>query len=131
MVSIHESLGTVDEVFAAASPTSLPLIKAAHGFLIELDPHSVIVPRRGEKSIAYGVGPKKMSEAYCYLIPFREHVNLGFYHGASIDTDGILEGTGANLRHIKLSSLRQLDDPALKKLIVRAIKDRQAAAGGA
>jgi hypothetical protein len=131
MVSIHESLGTIDEVFAEATPMSLPLIEAAHSFLIALDPDSVIVPRRGEKSIAYGVGPKKMSEAYCYLMPFREHVNLGFYHGASIDSDGILEGTGARLRHIKLSSLGQLDDPALKKLVVRAIKDRKAAAKGA
>jgi Domain of unknown function (DU1801) len=127
VLSFHESLGTIDEVFATATPTTLPLIEAAHRFLTDLDPDSVIVPRSGEKSIAYGVGPKKMSEAYCYLIPFREHVNLGFYHGAGIDTDGILEGTGANLRHIKITSLRQLDDPTLKKLVVRAIKDRKAA----
>ena len=82
----------------------VPLIEAAHRLLIELDPDSVFVPRRGEKSLAWGVGPQKMTEAYCYLMPFREHVNLGCYHGAGVDTDGILEGTGAHLRHVKVSS---------------------------
>ena len=125
-MKIDESLGTLKQVFAKASPTSLPLIKAAHEFLVELDPNTVIVPRLGEKSLAYGVGVKKMSEAYCYLIPFKDYLNFGFYHGTEIDTDGILEGTGAKIRHIKIHSLADLNNPKLKKLVLRAIEDRKA-----
>ena len=125
-MKIDESLGTLAQVFAKASPTSLPLIKAAHKFLVELDPNTVIVPRLGEKSLAYGVGVKKMSEAYCYLIPFKDYLNFGFYHGTEIDTEGILEGTGAKIRHIKIHSLADLKNPKLKKLVLRAIKDRKA-----
>jgi hypothetical protein len=127
-MKIEESLGTLNEVFDKASPTSLPLIKAAHEYLIGLAPDTVIVPRLGEKSIAYGVGIKKMSEAYCYLIPFKDYLNFGFYHGTEIDVDGILEGTGTKLRHIKIRTLGDLDNPKLKKLVLRAIKDRKAKA---
>lgn len=121
---VDERLGTIDDVLAKASPTTLPLMKAAHDHLIRLHPDAVVVPRLGEKSIAYGIGVKKMSEAYCYLMPFKDYVNLGFYHGASIDSDGILQGTGAKLRHAKIASLSDLESPKLKRLILKAIKDR-------
>lgn len=125
MITIEESLGTIDEVFGKASATTLPIIIAAHKYLIELNPDAVIVPRRGEKSIAYGIGVKKMSEAYCYLIPFKDYVNLGFFHGASIDIEGILEGSGAKLRHIKIRSLGDLENSKLTKLVNRSIQDRK------
>ncbi|MFZ4118010.1 MAG: DUF1801 domain-containing protein [Rhodoluna sp.] len=123
---VEESLGTIKDIFDKASPTSLPLIKAAHEYILELDPEAVIVPRAGEKSLSYGFGAKKMSDAYCYLIPFKEHVNFGFFHGTTIDADGILEGTGINLRHIKIKTLADLKNPKLKKLLKVAIKDRKA-----
>jgi len=124
-MKLDESRGTVQEIFSKASPTSLPLIKAAHQFLLEIAPDAVVVPRLGEKSISYGVGIKKMSEAYCYLIAFNDHVNLGFFHGTEIDSDGILEGTGAKLRHTKIRNLKDLKNPKLKKLILKAINDRK------
>jgi hypothetical protein len=123
-VRVEKSLGTIQEVFAKASPTSLPILKAAHRFLIEIDPNVVIVPRPGEKSLSYGVGVRKNSEAYCYLIPFKEHVNFGFFYGTEIDSDGILEGTGAKMRHIKIRNLADLENPKLKRLVQKAIKDR-------
>jgi hypothetical protein len=124
-MKLDESRGTVQEIFSKSSPTSLPLIKAAHQFLLEIAPDAVVVPRLGEKSISYGVGIKKMSEAYCYLIAFNDHVNLGFFHGTEIDSDGILEGTGAKLRHTKIRNLKDLKNPKLKKLILKAINDRK------
>ena len=123
---VEKSLGTIQEVFAKASPTSLPILKAAHRFLVEIDPNVVIVPRPGEKSLSYGVGVRKNSEAYCYLIPFKEHVNFGFFYGTEIDSDGILEGTGAKMRHLKIRNLTDLKNPKLKRLVQIAIKDRLA-----
>lgn len=125
-MQVEKSLGTIQEVFAKASPTSLPILKAAHRFLVEIDPNVVIVPRPGEKSLSYGVGVRKNSEAYCYLIPFKEHVNFGFFYGSEIDSVGILEGTGAKMRHIKIRNLVDLKNPKLKRLVQIAIKDRLA-----
>jgi hypothetical protein len=48
------------------------------------------------------------------------HVNLGFTTGARVrDPDGLLEGTGKNLRHVKLRSKDDLS-PALARLVARA-----------
>lgn len=56
-----------------------------------------------------------------YLAHYAEHVNLGFHEGASVDDpEGLLSGTGKAMRHVKLTSPEDLDDPALRALVERA-----------
>ena len=126
MAEIHESLGKLSEVFAAATKETLPILKKAHKLLIEIHPEAVIVPRLGERSISYGLGPKKNSEAYCYLIAYKTHVNLGFFHGSRLNADDLLEGTGPLMRHLKISSAEDLQNSKVQKLIKAALKDRRA-----
>jgi hypothetical protein len=126
MAEIHESLGKLSDLFAAASKETLPILKKAHKLLLEIHPDVVIVPRLGERSISYGLGPKKNSEAYCYLIAYTSHVNLGFFHGSRLGADDLLEGTGQLMRHLKISSLKDLKNPKIGKLIKAALKDRRA-----
>ncbi|MEN9955069.1 MAG: hypothetical protein RLZZ41_733 [Actinomycetota bacterium] len=125
MTEIHESLGKLSELFAVATKETLPILKKAHKLFLEIHPDVVIVPRLGEKSISYGLGPKKNSEAYCYLIAYKSHVNLGFFHGSRLGADDILEGTGPLMRHLKITSLEQLDSPKVRRLIKAALKDRK------
>jgi hypothetical protein len=125
MAEIHESLGKLSELFAAASKETLPILKKAHKLLLEIHPEAVIVPRLGERSISYGLGPKKNSEAYCYLIAYKTHVNLGFFHGSRLGADDLLEGTGPLMRHLKIASLGDLDNPKTRRLIKAALKDRK------
>jgi hypothetical protein len=62
--------------------------------------------------------------AFVYVNAFKRHVNVGFFRGAEIgDPDGLLEGTGKFMRHVKLSPTRDLDATALAKLIVAAYDD--------
>jgi hypothetical protein len=89
----------------------------------------VVWPRLGIAS--YGVGPRKMSEHYAYLGVHGSHVNLGFYHGATLDDpEGLLEGTGRKLRHVKIRRASDASDPAVVALLRRAIADRRSRAGG-
>ena len=125
MAEIHESLGKLSEVFAAASKETLAILKKAHKLFLEIHPEAVIVPRLGERSISYGLGPKKNSEAYCYLIAYKTHVNLGFFHGSRLGADDLLEGTGPLMRHLKIASLGDLDNPKTRRLIKAALKDRK------
>jgi hypothetical protein len=125
MAEIHESLGKLSDIFAAASKETLPILKKAHKLLVEIHPEAVIVPRLGERSISYGLGPKKNSEAYCYLIAYKSHVNLGFFHGSRLGADHLLEGTGPLMRHLKIGSLGDLDNPKTLRLIKAALKDRK------
>ena len=127
MATIHNSLGTLAELFGTASKETLPILKKAHELILSIHPETVIVPRLGERSICYGVGPKKLSESYCYLIAYKNHVNLGFIHGSRLNADDVLQGTGPLMRHLKISSVAELASPKIKKLITAALKDRRAA----
>jgi len=62
--------------------------------------------------------------AFAYVDAFRAHVNVGFFRGAEIaDPDGLLEGTGKFMRHVKLGPNRDIDTAALRRLIQAAYID--------
>ncbi len=62
--------------------------------------------------------------AFTYVNAFRAHVNVGFFRGAEIaDPDGLLEGTGKFMRHVKLRPERDVYAPALMTLIETAYTD--------
>ena len=65
-----------------------------------------------------------------YLMPQKGYLNLGFYHGAALpDPDGLLEGSGKALRHVKLASLDEVGSLAVRRLIESAIDERRSALG--
>ena len=69
--------------------------------------------------------------AFAYVNAFTAHVNVGFFLGAEIaDPDGLMEGTGKFMRHVKLGPGRDVAARALHKLIETAYADmkRRAAA---
>ena len=75
-----------------------------------------------------GYRPKKFTEQFAYLMPFKRHVTLGFYHGGELpDPHGLLPETGSmqaggtlTMRSLRITSREQLRDPALRKLIEAA-----------
>ncbi|MFL6604944.1 MAG: DUF1801 domain-containing protein [Steroidobacteraceae bacterium] len=53
-----------------------------------------------------------------YVNVFKNHTNVGFFYGAHLDDPaGLLEGSGKNMRHVKLAPGRELDAVALGNLI--------------
>jgi hypothetical protein len=64
--------------------------------------------------------------AFGYVNAFRAHVNVGFFRGAELpDPDGVLEGTGRFMRHVKLRPGQEIPATALTDLIASAYKDMQ------
>ena len=62
--------------------------------------------------------------AFGYVNAFKAHVNVGFFRGAEIaDPEGLLEGTGKFMRHVKLRPERDVNVTALMKLIETAYSD--------
>jgi hypothetical protein len=62
--------------------------------------------------------------AFGYVNAFKAHVNVGFFRGAELaDPEGLLEGTGKSMRHVKLSPERDVDSKALTALIKTAYAD--------
>jgi hypothetical protein len=59
----------------------------------------------------------------CFFTVGKNHVTFGFLRGTSLpDPARLLEGTGKNLRHVKLRSVDELRKPALEKLIRAAAR---------
>ena len=59
-----------------------------------------------------------------YVNAFRAHVNVGFFHGASLpDPAGLLEGNGRYMRHVELRPGQTLDTSALQALVSAAYQD--------
>src|ERR1700739_125868 len=59
----------------------------------------------------------------CGFMTGKEHVTFVFLRGAALpDPQGLLEGTGKSVRHVKVRTAADVKKPALKKLIVEAAK---------
>jgi hypothetical protein len=59
-----------------------------------------------------------------YVNVFTAHVNVGFFHGASLpDPARLLEGNGRFMRHVKLRPGIATDSAALRRLIDMAYSD--------
>jgi hypothetical protein len=57
----------------------------------------------------------------CYYMAGKNHITLGFIRGTSLpDPEGLLEGTGKNLRHVKIKSLDDLKQKGLRELLKSA-----------
>ena len=55
---------------------------------------------------------------------YAKHINLGFYWGAQMDDpEGVLEGSGKQLRHIKIRSQADLGTPVIRDYLRRAVPD--------
>jgi hypothetical protein len=120
-----------EAIVADYDPALREVAVRARALIAEVHPDAVEVVWPTQGSAGYGVGPRKMSDHYAYLFPHKRHVNLGFTHGATLDDpEGLLEGSGKTLRHVKLRSEEDLERPALRDLLAAAVAERAAAKSG-
>jgi Domain of unknown function (DU1801) len=113
------------EILAVSSPVVRELARAIRALVYDVLPETVEVvwPRQG--SVGWGTGPRKFTEQFAYLMPFAKHVTLGFYRGGELpDSAGLLPETGGrqvsgslSMRSLKISTLEQVQHPALRSLI--------------
>ena len=119
--------GSFDDLIRIVESPLRPIMKHLRAVVLEVDPDACEVMRLGDRAATYGVGPKKMSEGYVYIMPHSRWVNLGFYKGVGLpDPKGLLEGTGAKLRHVKIRSGDEARETAVRRLIEAAVNERRA-----
>ena len=124
-----EKFGSFDDLLSMSHPSQHAAMKRLREIILEVDPVACEVVRLGDRAATYGVGPKKMSEGYAYIMPFTAWVNLGFYKGTDLpDPEGLLEGTGSKLRHVKIRSLDAVERPSIRALLAAALEERRRAA---
>ena len=123
-----EIYSTFEELIANTTPELASICTALREVITELDEDRVEIVWKNQDIASYGMGPKKMSEHYAYIGLYKKHVNLGFYHGAALpDPDGLLTGTGKRLRHIKITDVSEARSEPVRRLIEKAITERESA----
>jgi hypothetical protein len=79
------------------------------------------VPDSREAVNAWGVPTFDYHGPMCLMLVGKNHVTLGFTRGTALkDSAELLEGTGKNLRHVKLKEVEQLRDANLRQLLLEA-----------
>lgn len=117
-----------DAIIAESTPAVRNLAMRTRALIREVFPAVVEVPWPRQRVIGYGVGPKKMSEHFCYIAVHKDHVNLGFNYGSELpDPEHLLEGPGKLLRHTKIGKPEDLLRPGLRELIEAATTHRMPA----
>lgn len=105
---------TVDAYVEGVDEHLRPLFRAVRAFVRE---HAPDLQERLYMDVPSYWG----SDALLYLADYSKHINLGFNRGAHLpDPHGLLEGTGKNLRHVKLRGAADLT-PQLAQLIRAAV----------
>jgi hypothetical protein len=122
--------GTFDELTAQTPEAMRPIAHLLRERVLEVDADATEVVRLGDRAATYGLGLRKMIEGYVYVLPQRSWENLGFFQGAGLpDLDGLHEGTGATMRHVKVRSMESARSPAVDALIRAALRERRASLG--
>jgi hypothetical protein len=120
-----DDYGTFEDAVAKAGPHARQLAYELRALVAALMPDVVEVPWPKMRMASYGVGPKKKSEHFCYISTQKHDVNLGFYYGAELpDPEGLLEGTGKLLRHVKVREAKAIRRRALRRLLKVASQHR-------
>ena len=115
---------TIEELLEAHTPEVRDIALRARALVLSICPEAVEQIDPADHLIAYGHGTR-MKEQLWYIAPFKAHVNMGFMRGRELheqhDPAGLLEGTGKNLRHVKLRSLADVERPALRELLAKSL----------
>jgi hypothetical protein len=71
-------------------------------------------------AINYSVSDSPLGRI-CYISPMEKYVTIGFLLGARLDDQRhLLEGSGKRARHVKIRTLEEGKNPALKELVKAA-----------
>lgn len=106
---------STEEWFAALPASQRPILDRLRSLILATVPNA-------KEEIKWSRPCYSTNERlFCYLHTSKGHATLGFQNGASMsDPKNLLEGDGKDMRHIKLRSLNDLDEPTLCSMLAEA-----------
>jgi hypothetical protein len=111
----------LDELLDGHAPSVREVFITLRGLVREVMPDAVEQLDLPDRVLAFGFGPPggvRLSGFAVGLIPHTAHVNVQLADGALLaDPEGIVEGTGKRIRHVKCRSLEDVARPALRALL--------------
>jgi len=80
------------------------------------------VAPEAKESIKWAQPVYEVNGPFCYMKAFKNTVNFGFWRGIDLDDpQGLLQGTGEKMRHVKLAGLEDIDDQAFAAYVKQAV----------
>jgi len=108
-----------DSFIARFSPEVAGVARKAFVWMRKKFPRAMVMVYDNYNALAIGFGPtERASDAVFSIVLFPRWVNLFFLQGAKLpDPHKLLQGSGKQVRSIRLTSMQVLDDPKLLALL--------------
>jgi hypothetical protein len=114
----------LDKIIAKQPPEMVTLVKAVLAKLRPRFPGAVEMVYDKKRGMVLGFCPDdRASNVINSIAVYSKWINLYFFEGDTLpDPEGLLQGEGTTVRHIRLTSADDLDRPAIKALMAEARK---------
>jgi hypothetical protein len=109
------------------SPYDKPIAElalAVRAMLLEQAPSAIETMYDAYNAVSLGYSfTGRLKDGFCHVAVYSGHVNLGFNRGADLpDPRGVLEGSGKQMRHIRIQRRDDLAMPWLRRYVRAAIR---------
>ena len=114
----------LDRFLAAYTPEVADIARKILAKMRKRLPNAIEMVYDNYNALACGFGPtERVSEAIFSIAVYPKHLNLFFLQGAKFpDPDGLLQGEGSRVRHIRMEDEKTLDRPDVKAMMAIAMK---------
>jgi hypothetical protein len=114
----------LDRIIARQPPDMVKLTKAVLAKLRSRFPGAVEMVYDKKRGMVVGFCPdERPSNVINSIGVYSKWINLYFFEGDTLpDPEGLLQGSGHTVRHIRIDAAADLDKPAVKALMAEALK---------
>jgi hypothetical protein len=116
---------TWEAVLAEHDPAVAEAARAVQRLIAESLPGAVVQFDPGDGLLAIGTSAAMRGWLFA-IIPHRAHVNLQLGDGVDLpNPDGLIEGTGKRIRHVRVRSAEVAASPAIREVVQAQIDRRK------
>lgn len=110
---------TVDGYISGLESWQAEIVSQVRGIILQAAPQA-------RESIKWAQPVYESGGPFAYMKAFKKAVNFGFWRGIDLDDPkGILEGSGDKMRHVKLTSLEDIDAAQFADFVRQAVELNQ------
>lgn len=107
---------TVDEYITSLDGWQKGVVSELRELILEAAPEA-------EEAIKWAQPVYSYNGPLCYMRAFKKAVNFGFWRGVDLDDpQGMLQGTGEKMRHVKLTGPSEVDAQVVTGFVQQAVE---------
>jgi Domain of unknown function (DU1801) len=114
-----QSTPNPEEFFSAYGPDVRDIAMLARRLVLSVIPDAIERVDTGYNFVSYSTGPKAPDLVF-YISAHKAHADIGLRGADLPDPNGLMEGTGKQMRHVKLRKSEDVDNPSLRALLESA-----------